>query len=157
MTSATTKLQVGTAAFAVVAAASLTPVIAQADSLAQAPSLTSISQALGSSAGGQGWFKNRKTRGARAGIQTKWLWLGAPNPSPPAPQIPVWTFKPLNAVAWIPFLGPGSAIWNYWNQQYSQTCIFGISTFVGPYGTTPGGTTPTEGSITRQWSPNGCA
>lgn len=155
MTSATTKLQVGTAALAVVAAGALAPVVAQADSIALAPSLTSISKAVGSAAG-QGVKVNR-TRAGRAGIQTPWLWTGTPNPNPPSPQIPVWTFKPLNAVAWIPFLGPDSAVWNWWNGRSSQTCIFGISTFVGPYGTTPSGTTPSAGSITRQWSPNGCA
>ena len=157
MTTATTKLQVGAAALAMAAAATLAPMVASADTLALAPSLTSISQGLGSGAG-QGVLKN-KTKAVKAGsgIQTKFLWIGTPNPNPPSPQIPVWTFKPLNAVAWIPFLGPGSAIWNYWNSQYSQTCIAGISTFVGPYGTTPSQTTPTSGSITRQWSPNGCA
>ena len=100
MTTATTKIQLGAAAVAMAAAATLAPVVAQADSIALAPSLTSISKAVGSAAG-QGVTVNRKTRAVKAGsgIQTKFLWIGTPNPRPPSPQIPVGTFKPLNAVA----------------------------------------------------------
>lgn len=161
MTTTTTKFQLGAAALAVGAAATLTPVVAQADTMSPlAPSLTSVSQGVGSGILSNIFKKPTAKVGATKAtsiFQNKFLWLGTPNPTPPSPQVPVWTFKPLNAVAWVPFLGPGSAIWNWWNKQSSQTCIAGISTFVGPYGTTPDGNTPSAGSITHQWSPNGCA
>jgi hypothetical protein len=52
MTTATKKSQLGAAALAIAAAAAVTPVLAQADSLALAPSLTSFAETLGSSASG---------------------------------------------------------------------------------------------------------
>jgi hypothetical protein len=96
MTTATTKLQLGTVALAMAAAAAITPVVAQADSFAPlAPSLTSFSKALGNTAGSSVCDvtsgadctaavvagANANASAADSIFQNNILWLGSQNPN----------------------------------------------------------------------------
>ena len=146
MTTAITKFQLGAAALAVAGAAAISPVVAQADSMAPlAPSLTSFAKGLGSAAGqavcdvasGVDCAALAAAPGAAATagdtfLQNNFLWIGDPNPvfwnSPDT--IEVWTFSPLNL---FPFL-KGTAIESWWNSQSTQSCFIGITTTLGgPY------------------------
>lgn len=161
MTTATTKFQLGTAALAMAAAAAITPVVAQADSIAPlAPSLTSFSKALGSSAVCDptssdecaslvvaGSSSNASALGSI--FQNNLIWIGEQNPnfynSPDT--VEVWTFTPLNAVLWAePFI-PG--LFNWFNSQESSTCFAGITTSLGgPYSA--------AGTYTHSYNHGGC-
>lgn len=159
MTTVTTKFQLGTAALAMAAAAAITPVVAQADSIAPlAPSLTSFSKALGSSAVCDPTSSTEcasliaGTSSNAVGdsiFQNNLIWLGEANPafwnSPDTVQ--VWTFAPLNAVLWAePFL-PG--VFNWFYSQESSSCFAGITTALGgPYSA--------AGTYTHSYNHGGC-
>ena len=164
MTTATTKLQLGTVALAMAAAAAITPVIAQADSFApMAPSLTSFAKALGSSAGAavcdvtsSADCASAVVTGAKANatgatsiFQNNLIWLGSQNPTfwNAANTVEVWTFTPLNAVLWAkPFI-PG--LWTWFEGQTSSTCVAGITTALGgPYSA--------AGTYTHSYNHGGC-
>ncbi|MUL47841.1 hypothetical protein FZI85_12280 [Mycobacterium sp. CBMA293] len=122
------KLQVGIAACAVAAAATLTPVMAHADlsapaplapitrvldNIAQAP-LISVPQDLNT------WWQN-----------DPWWWLGqGSNPNPGAPIL-VGTFTPLSII-------PGflQDTWMRLTQNLNfSVCFLGAGAKIGPYGT----------------------
>jgi len=166
MTTATTKLQLGTVALAMAAAAAITPVVAQADSFAPlAPSLTSFAKALGSSAGSDvcdvasgadctaavvaGAQANAAAPGANSLFQNNIIWLGSQNPAfyNNADTVEVWTFTPLNAVLWAkPFL-PG--LWTWFDAQSDSSCFAGITTSLGgPYSG--------PGQYTHSYNHGGC-
>lgn len=150
MTSATTKFQLGAAALAMAAAAAVSPVVAQADSVApMAPSLTSFAKGLGSSAGTElcdpasGGVdcaalsvvssKTADATGANSLFQNDVIWLGAPNPNfwNDPNTVDVWSFSVVNV------LPPGvqdGPIGEFLKNQSSQSCFIGITTtFGGPY------------------------
>jgi len=157
-TAAATKFQLGTAALALAAAATLTPVVAQADSMAPlAPSLTSLSKALGDSAGEPvayvvcdgpnstgdctfvaGASANATADALAASSTGSWLtpifqnqlwWFGTPNPNPPTGTV-IFEFNPLN---FIPdFLKP---LFGWFENINFESCVGGLSTTIGPYGT----------------------
>ncbi len=164
MTTATTKIQLGTAALAMAAAAAITPVVAQADSIAPlAPSLTSFAQALGSTAGeavcdvtsGADCASAAVTAGKSASavgagiFQNNFIWLGSQNPTywNSADTVEVWTFTPLNAVLWAKPFVPG--LWTWFESQSQQTCVAGITTSLGgPYSA--------AGTYTHSYNHGGC-
>jgi hypothetical protein len=139
---------------ALAAAATLTPVVAQADSIAPlAPSLSSFATALGDSAGqpvgavcdgieaGDCTLVTAvPTAAALAGSQQRstledWLqpvfqnqlwWFGTPNPNPPERTV-VFTYNPplLKLLGWFPDL-------NF------ESCFLGFTSVYGPYGSVTG-------------------
>lgn len=167
MTTAATKFQLGTAALAMAAAAAVTPVVAQADSIAPlAPSLTSFSQALGSTAGSAvcdpasgvdcstivvGQKANAVGGVLQSIFQNNLVWISGTtqngnfwnNPN----TVEVWTFTPLNAVLWAkPFI-PG--LWTWFEAKSQQTCFAGITTALGgPYSA--------AGTYTHSYNHKGC-
>lgn len=117
LSSATTKFQVGVAACAVAAAATLTPAIAaQADIATPAP-LAPVTQVLDNIAQ-DNWLQN-----------DLW-WIGTPNPNPPA-QTTVFTFTPLSMIPGFlkPIYESVTGGLNF------QVCLLGASAKIGPYGT----------------------
>jgi hypothetical protein len=154
MSTIANKFQVGTAACAIAAAATLTPAIAQA---APAAPLTPISgapvlQTMGNSALGSIDFwrlGNSSNSAVNNSVTTnsvpnrgplypifhnRLLWIGGtPNPTPPASTRPVFQVYPLNVVPGFlrPFLG-------WFENLNAQVCIAGFSVKVGPYGTVTG-------------------
>lgn len=158
MTTATSKFQLGTAALALAAAATLAPVVAQADSMAPLrPALTSFSQSLGNTAGDPVGAVCTGTTAAdctlvtaeqanalssaNASSTSSWLkpvfqnqlwWFGTPNPTPPT-QTVVYTFYPLNLVPG--FLKP---LFGWFENVNYESCILGWTTTIGPYGTVTG-------------------
>lgn len=122
---ATTKFQVGMAACAVAAAATLTPVVAaQADIAAPAP-LAPITQVLDNTIQGPMNFLAQDNW-----LQNSLWWIGSANPNPPA-QTLVLKFVPLSLV-------PGFLQGIYKSITHNlnfQVCFLGASVKIGPYGT----------------------
>lgn len=173
MTTAT-KLQLGTAALAMAAAAAVTPVVAQADSMAPlAPSFTTFAKALGSTAGdaicdltGGADCAQAVTTAVVTGQQASAvgdsifknnaIWIG--NNTLPGPSqnsnfwndpdtVQVWTFTPLNAVLWAKPYIPG--LWTWFDSRSQQTCVLGITTALGgPYSA--------AGTYTHSYNHKGC-
>lgn len=148
MTTATAKLQLGTAALALAAAATLAPVVAQADTTAPLrPALTSFAQSLGGTAG-QPVCAGTDTSNcvlvsaeqanalaaANATSSSNWFtpifqnqlwWFGSPNPNPPTQNV-IIDFHPIDLpiVGWFFNLFPGV---NF------EVCVAGLTTTIGPY------------------------
>ena len=176
MLTATTKLQLSTAALAMAAAAVITPVAAQADvSLPAAPSLTSFSKALGSTAGAPVCdvtsgvdcatllaaapsAQASASSPSQGPLKNNILWYGGPNLPGPTQNGNYWnnpntaviqTFTPLNSplISWAEQYFPG--LWAWWNSQSQQNCILGFSTSLGgPYSA--------PGTYTRAFNKGGC-
>jgi hypothetical protein len=144
MNKLTTKVQIGTAACAMVAAAALTPL--------PAAHAASTPGSVGGSAGGGASLLapcDPTTSAACATVapgasafavpsvtsifQNPLWWFGTPNPNPPT-QTPVFTFLPLNLLPSFirPFFG-----W-FANINF-EACIGGLTLRVGPYGALSGG------------------
>lgn len=72
---------------------------------------------------------------ATPALQNNIIWFGSPNLNfiNNANTITVWTFTPLDSILWAKPYIPG--LWGWFNNQSSQSCIAGISTVLGPYGT----------------------
>lgn len=121
MSNAVTKSQVGLAAVAVAAAATLTPVVAaQADIAAPAP-LAPITQVLNNAPQDlTTWWQN-----------DPWWWIGPGSNSSPGAPILVATFTPLSLI-------PGflQEPWKRLTQNINfSVCFLGAGVKIGPYGT----------------------
>lgn len=165
MTTALTKLQLGTAALGIAAAGALVPVAAQAAPIAPlAPSLTSVAKAVGAAAGsaicdltsGEDCVEaavvsaNQANAGALGGIlQNNVIWFGTQNPDfwNNADTVEVWTFTPLNAILWAKPYIPG--LWTWFESKSQQSCVLGITTALGgPYSA--------AGTYTHSYNHGGC-
>lgn len=168
MTTATSKLQIGTAALAMAAAAAITPVAAQADSFALTPSLTSFAKTLGSTVdqpvcdvtsgvdcvslaatAAQASALGSKASAVGGIFQNNLLWFGDQNPTfwNNADTVEVWTFTPLNAVLWAKPFVPG--LWTWFESKSQQSCVGGITTALGgPYSA--------AGTYTHSYNHGGC-
>jgi hypothetical protein len=143
MTAIAKKIQIGTAACAIAAAAAFTPAgVAQADPVMPVPT------ALGASAecelaGGPGCETETAEIGAASLapfigsppniLQNDFWWFGPANPTPP-PSETVFFFNPLPLI-------PGffQPLWGFFTQNLDfEVCAFGVSVKVGPYGTVTG-------------------
>ena len=152
----TNKLLIGVGAFAFAAAASLTPLVAQADPASDTDS--SASADAGSVGNAAGRKPARATRGSadraeapRATVngarataanalgpnplfQNPLWWFGTPNPNPPPPVGTPRTFEPLASLpGWsLPYYG-------WYRDLNFEACVLGLSNTitpsVGPYGT----------------------
>ena len=152
----TNKLLIGVGAFAFAAAASLTPLVAQADPASDTDS--SASADAGSVGNAAGRKPARATRGSadraeapRATVngarataanalgpnplfQNPLWWFGTPNPNPPPPVGTPRTFEPLASLpGWsLPYYG-------WYRDLDFEVCVLGLSNTitpsVGPYGT----------------------
>lgn len=162
------KYRLGAAALAFAGAAAMTPVIAQADIAPLAPSLTSFSQSLGSTAGedlctvfGGADCVTALTTGAEptadpfGGISSLWqnniLWscfdCQNPNYQNDPNTITISTWTPLSIFPWIPDVFPD--LYNWWTSQTSETCFLGWSTTLGgPYAE--------PGQFKSQFNSTGC-
>ena len=143
------KLQIGTAACAVAAAAVLTPLPA-----AQAASSPG---SLGGSAGGGAELITitpdcdpttsvdcvttvapsasalpSLLPGGGTILQNPLWWFGPPNPTPPT-QTPVFTFYPLNLLPG--FIRP---LFSWFADINYEACVFGFTLHIGPYGAVSG-------------------
>ena len=149
MTGIATKLQIGTAACAIAAAAVLTPAaVAHADPVAP----VSIS-ALGARAGaveqdcdpaGSPDCESSPTLmfapnfsassvGPSSIFQNDLWWFGPANPNPP-PRTTVFAFTPLSLIPG--FLQP---LYGWFTQNLNfEACVAGVSVKVGPYGSVSG-------------------
>lgn len=151
MSTLVNKFRVSTAACAVAAAATLTPVvIANADTAAPLSpvSTSSLTDALGSSALASAnlWWLGNTSNSAANGVASpgavpdqgplyqlfhnKLVWIGTPNPAPPADTRPIFEVQPLTLLPGFvrPFFG--------WFENLNfQACFAGTSVKVGPYGT----------------------
>ena len=161
-TTMTTKLQLGTVALAMAAAAVITPVAAQADSLApQAPSLTSFAQKLGNTAGsGVSNTGGAKAKATASIFKNNVLWLGNAAFPPPTQNGAYWTdpgttripgqqnFTPL----WVSLgkqIFPNLKYWTTWDAGSSQTCFLGFTSALGgPYSA--------AGTISSGYNSKGC-
>ena len=153
MSTTTARFQLGTAGLVIAAAASLAPVIAQADVVAPLrPALTSFAQGLGDTAGqpigvacdnpdGTGACvlldaaqanalasANATSAGSwfKPIFQNQLWWFGKPNPNPPTQNV-ILEFQPVNLplVGWFFGLFPNT---NF------EACVLGFTTTIGPYG-----------------------
>jgi hypothetical protein len=147
----TTKVQVGAAAVALVAAATLTPAIAEAQPGGFAP----VVESLGASASDNTlWFLDNAADGGSASgfaapsaallapatitsiFQNRFFWFGTPNPNPP-PGATVFEFSPLPLIPG--FLRP---LYGWFTQNLNfEACILGATIKIGPYGTVSGSLT----------------
>lgn len=142
-----TKVQVGTAACAIAAAATLVPMPA-----AQAQPAAPLPQAIGSSAGtgsppvssdcepadspdcasALAASSSLTASSLQSIIQNRFWWFGTPNPNPP-PRTTVFQFYPL---ALVPsFLRP---LFGWFEAINFEACILGFTLRIGPYGTVSG-------------------
>ncbi len=156
MNTTVAKFQLGTAALALAAAATLAPVVAQADTTAPLrPSLTSFAQGLGDTAGqpvgvvcsgldatsactvvdaAQANALASANATATSGnwfqpiFQNQLWWFGTPNPNPPAQNV-ILEFQPIN----IPLVGWFFGLFPNIN---FEACVGGLTTTIGPYGST---------------------
>ena len=155
MNTTASRFQLGTAAFVLTAAATLAPVVAQADTAAPLrPALTSFAQGLGETAGQPVGVvcagpdatsactvvdaaqanalasANASSSGSwfKSLFQNQLWWFGAPNPNPPTQNV-ILEFQPVNIplVGWFFRLFP--------NLNF-EACVLGFTTTIGPYGTT---------------------
>ena len=151
----TNKILIGVGAFAFAAAASLTPLVAQAE---PASDTDSSATADSGTVGNAGRKPARATRGSadraeapRATVngarataanalgpnplfQNPLWWFGTPNPNPPPPVGTPRTFEPLASLpGWsLPYYG-------WYRDLNFEACVLGLSNTitpsVGPYGT----------------------
>ena len=179
MTTATKKFQLGAAALVTAAAAAVTPVLAQADSIAPlAPSLTSFAKALGDTAGSAvcdvtsgvdctsvvttaaAPVANAKaTASATSTIfKNNLLWLG--NAALPGPtQSPTFWNDPNTKIIntaftplWVKLgktIFPNLQYWTTWDNGSSQTCFLGFTQSLG-------GPYSAAGQITTGYNRKGC-
>ena len=160
MTTATSKIWLSAGAFAIAAAAALTPVVAQA-----APADDTDSSAVGDSAGtparaaaktgrGGSAAASNANAGANAGapraavngadapsagalgprplFQNPLWWFGTPNPTPPAPLY-TRTFEPLSSLP-----GWSNQYYGWYRNLNFEACVLGLGSttnVAGPYGT----------------------
>ena len=152
----TNKLLIGVGAFAFAAAASLTPLVAQAEPASDTDSSASAdSGTVGNAAGRKPARATRGSadraeapratvNGARATaanalgpnplFQNPLWWFGTPNPNPPPPVGTPRTFEPLASLpGWsLPYYG-------WYRDLDFEACVLGLSSTitpsVGPYGT----------------------
>jgi hypothetical protein len=162
MTTATSKIWLSAGAFAIAAAAALTPVVAQA-----APADDTDSSAVGDSAGTPARAAAKTGRGgsaaasnANAGanasagapraavngadtpsagalgprplFQNPLWWFGTPNPTPPAPLY-TRTFEPLSSLP-----GWSNQYYGWYRNLNFEACVLGLGSttnVAGPYGT----------------------
>ena len=152
----TNKLLIGVGAFAFATAASLTPLVAQADPASDTDSSASAdSGTVGNAAGRKPARATRGSvdraeapratvNGARATaanalgpnplFQNPLWWFGTPNPNPPPPVGTPRTFEPLASLpGWsLPYYG-------WYRDLNFEACVLGLSNTitpsVGPYGT----------------------
>ena len=152
----TNKLLIGVGAFAFAAAASLTPLVAQAEPASDTDSsATADSGTVGNAAGRKPARATRGSadraeapratvNGARATaanalgpnplFQNPLWWFGTPNPNPPPPVGTPRTFEPLASLpGWsLPYYG-------WYRDLDFEACVLGLSNTitpsVGPYGT----------------------
>lgn len=161
MTTATKKFQLGVAALATAAAVTVTPVLAQADTMAPlAPSLTSFAQGLGNTVGSP--IKPGAAARANATAPTIFknnvLWLGNAV-LPPGQNDTYWNdaetrrignqnFTPL----WVRLgktIFPNLNYWTAWDAGSSQTCFLGFTSALGgPYSA--------AGTISQGYNRKGC-
>ena len=137
-----TKLQIGTATCAMVAAASLTPL--------PAAHAASTPGALGGSAGAASLVavcdpatspscvaptavNTFALPGGNTIFQNPLWWFGTPNPTPPT-QTPVFTFYPLNLIPG--FIRP---LFSWFADINYEVCVAGLTLHIGPYGAISGG------------------
>jgi hypothetical protein len=152
MNAIATKVQIGTAACAIAAAAALTPVV-----VAQAAPAVPAPQALGGAAGlGSAVISpecaevdslncaslpaansspgiSASSSGSGTLFQNRLIWFGTPNPNPPA-LTPVFSFQPLNLLPG--FIRP---VFSWFADINYEACIGGLTLHIGPYGTVSGG------------------
>ena len=137
MTIATSKILLSASAFAIAAAAAITPVVAQADTAVPLnPSFTSIAERVGNA--GKPVKPNRGAKARATGtyplFQNSLIWFGTPNPNPPPPVGTPRTFEPLASLpGWsLPYYG-------WFRDLNFEACVLGLSNSitpsVGPYGT----------------------
>jgi hypothetical protein len=153
MTKLATKVQIGTAACALAAAAVLTPFPAHAGPGAPAP-LASTPGSIGGSAGGGAALIDpidptcvpvgspacvttvapnaSLLPGGGSILQNPLWWFGPPNPTPPT-QTPVFTFYPLNLLPG--FIRP---LFSWFADINYEACIGGLTLHIGPYGAVSG-------------------
>lgn len=125
---ATTKLQVGVAACAVAAAASITPaVVADAQPALMPAQSSPVTQLL---AAGPVLSPASISNIAQS---TGWIWIGPTRPDGPE-MTPVLTFFPLNLVPG--FLKP---LFSWFENINFSICVFGLGIRIGPYGTISAG------------------
>jgi hypothetical protein len=145
MTAFATRVQAGTAACVIAAAAVLTPTaVAHADPVAPVPiaslgagvvvcdpdASTGCDVSLAPFASSPA--PNPIVAGLRPIVQNPLWWFGTPNPTPPT-STTVFTFYPL---ALLPgFLRP---FFGWFNDINFEACIGGLRLQVGPYGTISG-------------------
>jgi hypothetical protein len=148
----TTKVQVGAAAVALAATATIAPaVVAEAQPGGIAP----IVQSVGASASDDTlWFLDNAADGRSASgiaapsaallapatitsiFQNRFFWFGTPNPTPP-PGATVFEFTPLPLIPG--FLRP---LYGWFTQNLNfEACILGATIKIGPYGTVSGSLT----------------
>lgn len=164
----TSTYRLGVAALAFASAAAVAPAVAHADiATPQSPTLTSFSQALGSSAGTDvcniftdvncttaALAAAEPAPTADGGLSTLWqnniFWtcFDCQNPNYAASNpITVSEWTPLSIFPWIPDVFPG--LWDLWANQSSETCFLG-------YSTTLGGPYAEPGQFVTQFSSKGC-
>ena len=144
-----TKVQIGTAACAVVAASALTPL--------PTAGAASTPGSLGGSAGGAELLVPQPSvcdpttssdcvvaplapstastfalPGGHTILQNPLWWFGPPNGSPP-PQTPVFTFYPLNLLPG--FIRP---LFSWFSDINYEVCVIGFTLHIGPYGAVSG-------------------
>jgi hypothetical protein len=129
---ASTRLQAGTAAVAIAAAAAFTPaVVAQA----QPVDFTHVSEAVGASITDL-WYVGDGANPLRPIYQNPLIWFGTPNANPPA-GVTIFEFTPLPLIPG--FLRP---LYGWFTQNLNfEACILGATVKVGPYGTISGSLT----------------
>lgn len=151
----TNKLLIGVGAFAFAAAASLTPLVAQAEPASDTDSsATADAGDVGNAAGRKPARATRGSddraeapratvNGARATaanalgpnplFQNPLWWFGTPNPTPP-PYVATRTFEPLASLP-----GWSQSYYGWYRNLDFEACVLGLSSTitpsVGPYGT----------------------
>ena len=140
-----TKFQMGGAACAIAAAAVLTPAaVAHADPVAPAPMVGALGSLINAPDCTEaittnctppivGTFSPSLSSSPGSIFKNPLLWIGTPNPNPPASTRIIWTFQPLNLLP--AFVRP---LFGWFANINFQACIAGISVRVGPYGTISG-------------------
>jgi hypothetical protein len=142
MTAIGTRIQTGTAACVIAAAAILTPAaVANAEPAAPIPmaglgtSVCDPSEAADCTTAVAPFASNASSLfiGPPPNIlQNSFWWFGTPNPNPPT-QTPVFTFHPLNLIP--AFLRP---LFGWFATINFEACIGGLTLRIGPYGTVSG-------------------
>ena len=132
MNAIATKLQTGTAACAIAAAAALMPLpAASALPAAPLPAAPGLGSALGSAACAVPIFNASQCAAGAATIGGA-FYLGPNDPTPP-PRTDILKLNPIPVFLLIPVVGAPLAGW--WSTLDIEVCVGGVSARVGGYGT----------------------